>query len=110
MFSSLWIESASKSREEFVEATCRLCKLLKSGGRIALHAASVEGQETQLQPAVYYVGKEKFVGVSVTEALLREALEKAGCYDVTFKRYPSDQSIPEEVANTAMSFVTATKH
>ena len=110
VFSSLCIESASKSREEFVEATSRLCKLLKSGGRIALQAASVEGQENSLQPAVYHVGKEKFVGVSVTEELLREALEKAGCYDVTFKRYPSDQSIPEEVANTAMSFVTATKH
>ena len=108
VFSSLCINSASKSREEFVEATCRLCKLLKSGGRIAMIASLSEGNSTVL----YFVGKEKFVALSVTEEMFREALEKAGCYDITVKLHSSKKAdISEDLSSfTGMLFATATKH
>ena len=111
IFSSLCLESACKTPEAYEVALTKLCTLLKHGGKIVLRCveAGVDNEPTNY----YIVGAQKFVSLSVTEPLIRSTLEKAGFYNITFKRQLRDSpgvNVPREESDYyAMSFITATK-
>ena len=111
IFSSLCLENACTSCAEYEVALTKLCTLLKPGGKIVLR--DIEAGEDEAPTNYYIVGAQKFVSLNVTESLIRSTLEKAGFYNITFKRQLRDSpgvNIPREASDYyAMSFITATK-
>ena len=110
IFSSLCLECACSSLEEYEVAMTKLATLLKPGGRIVLRC--VEGEDST--PTEFYmVGAYKFVALTVTESFIRSTLEKAGFYNISLKQQLREDpgvNIAQEASDYyAMSFVTATK-
>ena len=106
--SSLCLDCASQTLEDYGAAVSKLSKLLKPGGKICLN--SVEGIE---DTNFYMVGSQKFHGLNVTEQQQTTILKERGFYDIQVTRQPRDTpgvNIPQEAANfTATFFTIATK-
>ncbi len=104
--SSLCLEAACSSAEEYIAAVGRLWKLLKKGGKLVLQCA--DGSSAT---HFYMVGTQKFTVLSATPELIRSALDKAGFYDVSITKLPNITCKNEEASHTAtrMYFVTAMK-
>ena len=111
ILSSLCLECACSSLEEYEVAMTKLSTLLKPGGRIVLR--SIEAGEDNAPTHFYMVGAQKFVALNITESFMRSTLEKAGFYNISFKRQLREDpgvNIPLEASSYyAMSFITATK-
>ena len=111
ILSSLCLECACSSLEEYEVAMTKLSTLLKPGGRIVLR--SIEAGEDNAPTHFCMVGAQKFVALNITESFMRSTLEKAGFYNISFKRQLREDpgvNIPQEASDYyAMSFITATK-
>ena len=106
ILSSLCLESACTSVEDYAAAVTKLSMLLKPGGKIGIRFVETGGDNAPTN--FYMVGAERFVSLTVPESAMRNALEKAGFYNITFERQL--RTIPEEESNFhAMTFVTATR-
>ena len=101
---SLCLEAACKSYDEYKTAVKKLGKLVKLGGLIIITA--VEGQ------TFYMVGEQKWFSLSLTHAQITEALELAG-FEILQKpsdkrRAPTEQ-VPTDSDHKAKLFVVAEK-
>ena len=108
VFSSLCLEAASTSLEEYTEGLIKLAKYIKPGGKLLLQCMSGPA-ETMF----YMVGKEKFFGLSVNEEFLTTTLKKFGFCDITVKNFSRDNpglNVPTETGNFQnVHFAIATK-
>ena len=97
VFSSLCLEGACTSLEEYAEGVCKLAKYIKPGGKLLLQFCS-GAADTQF----YMVGKEKFFGLSVNEEFMTTTLKKTGFGDITIECFSRDTpglNIPTEAAD-----------
>ena len=108
VLSSLCLDTASTSLEEFAGAVRKLAKYIKPGGKLLLQTVSGSADTV-----FYMVGKEKFFGLSINEDILTTTLKKIGFCDITirsFSRDPPGLNIPTEQCNfQSAHFVIATK-
>lgn len=104
--SSLCLEAACSTKDDYIKAVARLWKLLKDGGRLLLQC--VDGASTIHH---YIAGNQKFTSLSATPTLIRTALEKAGFHDIAITQLPKIIVECEKGINgcSAMYFVVATK-
>ena len=104
--SSLCLEAACSTADEYTDAVVRMWRLLKEGGRLLLQC--VEGPSTT---HFYMVGTKKFTVLSATPRLIRTALEKTGFHDITITQLPKNTVGNKEASSdyTAMYLVIATK-
>ena len=106
ILSSLCLESACTSVEDYAVAVSRLSTLLKPGGKIGICFIETGGDNAPTH--FYMVGTQRFVAINITESAMRSALENAGFYNITLERQL--RVIPlEESDYYAMTFVTAIK-
>ena len=108
VLSSLCLDTASTSLEEFAGAVRKLAKYIKPGGKLLLQTMSGPADTV-----FYMVGKEKFFGLSINEDFLTTTLKKIGFCDITIKSFSCDTpglNIPTEQCNFQTAhFVIATK-
>ena len=108
VFSSLCLDTACTSLEEFAEGVCKLAKYIKPGGKLLLQTVSGPADIV-----FYMVGKEKFIGLSVNEEFLTTTLNKMGFCDIVIKCFSRDApglDIPTEQCDFQTAhFVIATK-
>ena len=82
MMFSLCLEAASTSLEEYAEGVCKLAKYIKLGGKLLLPSAFGPADTV-----FYIVGKEKFIGLSISEKFLTTTLNKTGFCDIAIKSF-----------------------
>ena len=108
VISSLCIDAACTSLEEFAEAVCKLAKYIKPGGKLLIHSVSAT-----VDTIFYMVGKEKFFALSVNEDFLTTTLKKTGFCDIAIKCFSRDTpglNIPTEATDFQNAhFAIATK-
>ena len=108
VFSSLCLEAASTSLEEYTEGVYKLAKYIKPGGKLLLQFIS-GAADTQF----YMVREEKFFGLSVNEEFMTTTLKKMGFCDIAIECFSCDTpglNIPTEAADFQNAyFAVATK-
>ena len=109
VISSLCLDTACASLEEFAGAVRKLAKYIKPGGKLLLHTVSGPADTV-----FYMVGKEKFFGLSINEDFLTTTLKKTEFCDITIKCLSRDTpglDIPtEECDFQTIHFAIATKN
>ena len=108
LFSSLCLDSACTSLEEYTEGLRKFAKYIKPGGKLVLQSVS-KSEDTMF----YMVGKDKFSGCSVNAECLTTTLEKTGFCDITIKNFSRDTpgfDLPAEATDFQIAhFTIATK-
>eukprot|EP00118_Oscarella_pearsei_P019975 m.215136 g.215136 ORF g.215136 m.215136 type:complete len:270 (+) comp39825_c1_seq2:214-1023(+) len=79
--STLCLEAANKTAEQFKSSLQKLSRLLKPGGWLMLNGVTGE--------SFYNVGEEKFFCLALDEDFILEALSEAGFSSVEIKRLPA---------------------
>ncbi|KAI8494563.1 hypothetical protein Bbelb_277890 [Branchiostoma belcheri] len=98
--SSLCVDSACKTKEEYCACLGNLASLVKSGGGLILIGT--------LNGTIYMVGKEVFYNVPIDEKFLRESLEKFGFTNIKIKQHFNNLDV--DVADlSAFFYLTARK-
>lgn len=101
--SCLCLETACATLSEYTAAVRRVATLLKPGGRIFL--VSVEKEGAPEGEKCYYVdGKNKLFTWILSESIVWNALEQAGCGDIVVERGPAISKL-----HSATIFFTAVK-
>ena len=95
---SLCLEAAVKSETEYRDAIAKLKKYLKPGGFLVMY--SVIGE------TFYYVGKEKFYCLSVSENQIKEILCQEGFGGVDMRSTPMD---PNEFCDAEKVYFVSAK-
>ena len=84
VFSSLVLESACRTVEDYNATVARIVKIyVKPGGRIVMHCTMTEKPSSLDEQCSYKVGEERFFDLGLNEGIVRTALESAGCCDIT---------------------------
>ena len=101
--SSLCLENACATREDYAAAVKRLSSLLKPGGRLVMYSTE---RKPSSAPGFYEVGEHKFFNVRLQRKFITSSLEQAGFRDIavvplTGIKHPDPTFI-------AFLFVTAT--
>ena len=109
VFSSLCLDAACTSLEEYAEGVCKLAKYIKPGGKLLLQSAFGPADTV-----FYIVGKEKFIGLSISGEFLTTTLKKTGFCDITIKSFSRETpglNIPPELGDFQyMHFSIATRN
>ena len=99
--SSLCLEAACSTEDDYINAVARLWKLIKEGGHLLLQC--VEGAS---RTHYYMVGTQKFRALSATPTMIRTALGKAGFHNIAITQLPKRS---KEASDFTAYFVVATK-
>ncbi|CAH1265134.1 INMT [Branchiostoma lanceolatum] len=83
--SSLCLDSACKTREEYCACLGNMASLVKSGGGLILIGT--------LDCTIYTVGKELFYNVTVEDDFLRDSLTKFGLANIEIKKFASNLDV-----------------
>lgn len=101
IISSLCLQTACATKEEYKAAMPKLLRLLKPGGKIALLCAASQKQN---QPTSYCVGSARFHDLFTSEEFTIASLQEAGFCDTVSKRMLHGFS-----ATTTVLFITASR-
>ena len=114
VFSSLVLESACRTVEDYNATVARIVKIyVKSGGRIVMHCAITEKPSSLDEQCFYKVGEERFFDLGLNEGIVRTALESAGCCDIITRMIDKKTTgIPDDAESPSFKgfiFVSAKK-
>ena len=93
VLSSLCLDSACTTHEEYSQTIGRLTKYLKPGGKIILQNVQAPGEYHY-----YYIGSEKFFGLSMTPEFFNSVLSENGYKDINITVQPREGSSGADIA------------
>ena len=114
VFSSLCLEVASKTEEEYTAGVAKLASLVKPGGKLVLYGACSRSEYSGEHSAFYSVGSEVFVALYISQDKISSALTAAGLHDIHIASLSREESgIPPPVHDSdgllGYFFLTASK-
>ena len=93
---SLCIEVAVSSEQEYKSAVAKLCKFIKPNGYLCMFGV--------LKETFYCVGNVKFRSFPLTQVLIEEAMKTGGIQEIKFEQFDLEGIVPPEVTSAQFMY------
>ena len=114
VFSSLCLEVASKTEEEYTAGVAKLASLVKPGGKLVLYSVFSRNESSGEHSSFYSVGSEIFVAFYLSQDKMFSTLTAAGLHDIHIATLSREETgLPPPVRDSdrflGYFFLTASK-